>query len=80
MTLTSAEVAKMQKHNADLVRENETLTRDNAELRRQVDAIKQAAIQEKLVCSICKHLLTQGNDCFDCKETKVAQNWQPPDA
>lgn len=84
MTLTSAEVAKLQKHNADLVRENETLTRDNAELRGQIEAIKQAAISADemwlAICAICKNLGDVVNGkCKDCDECYTACNWQPPE-
>ena len=61
MTLTSAEVAKMQKHNADLVRENETLTRDNAELRRQVAWHKEGLKDD---CEYCKNV--KSDKCFAC--------------
>ena len=90
MTLTSAEVAKMQKHNADLVRENATLSRDNEELRRQVAAIKRAAIgndelpddfQSCTICAICK--FNRGGGCgAKCSECVLGgmKLWQPPDA
>ena len=95
MTLTSAEVAKMQRHNADLVRENETLTRDNAEFRRQVDAIKRAAIKNMrdledcspTLCAICKSknglngMCKDSNECFYTHEgNEYHRNWTPPDA
>ena len=90
MTLTSAEVAKMQKHNADLVRENETLTRDNAELRRQVEWLS----EQVQYCPVCANdgLTMMSGTCRECLET-FKQNkgrghftlstppadWQPPD-
>lgn len=83
MTLTPSEVAKMQKHNADLVRENETLTRDNAELRRQVEAIKQAAINNAHgICAICKHrrLFSNEEPCLSCNPQNHALEYEPPDA
>ena len=87
MTLTSAEAAKMQKHNADLVRENETLTRDNAELRRHVEAIKQAALKyqkssTRIVCVTCAFRELDGGEepCVSCGPHMNAGNWTPPDA
>ena len=85
MTLTPSEVAKLQKHNAALVRENETLTRDNAELRGQIEAIKHAAIENSsrmLPCAICKYLDIALEDapCRSCDLYGYAENWQPPDA
>lgn len=83
MTLTSAEVAKMQRHNADLVRENETLTRDNAELQKQIRAIKKVVKTETNdICLICKHrkLFHNEEPCLSCYPQNNALEWQPPDA
>ena len=87
MTLTPSEVAKLQKHNADLAKENATLTRDNAELRRQVEAIKQAALKyqkssTRIVCVACAFRELDGGEepCVSCGPHMNAGNWQPPDA
>ena len=82
MTLTSSEVAKLQKHNADLVRENETLTRDNAELRGQIAAIKKSVLLNDpvIMCFSCKFKHDANTDCKSCRKSKTACNWQPPSA
>ena len=88
MTLTSAEAAKMQKHNADLVRENETLTRDNAEFRRQVDAIKQkmsvltcddACENELVICFACDNRGCGYWTFHDCVDDDSFKHFTPPE-
>ena len=84
MTLTSAEVAKMQKHNADLVRENETLTRDNAELRNK-SAVVDGLHEHKILCDFCEYFINCADpdyaiDGFECYRGNSFKLRQPPDA
>jgi len=70
MTLTPSEVTKMQKHNADLVRENETLTGDNAELLKKA-AVVDGLHEHKIICDFCKYFINCADpdyaiDGFEC--------------
>jgi len=74
----------LQRRCENLVRENETLTRDNAELRGQLQAIKRAAIMNVFLCRMCKHInIPYENEiCSKCLENTSDTgwvNWQPPE-
>ena len=84
MTLTPSDVAKLQRHNADLVKENETLTRDNAGfqfeiygLNRQICWLETCA---KGTCTMCKNYETSRAEepCKKCMWFNQGQqdNWE----
>ena len=61
------------------------LLNENARLRRQVEAIKQAAIISwgisPTVCKVCKYSCVgfDTEPCVECDEFNTARNWQPPE-
>lgn len=65
---------------AKMESEFDIVVAENEKLKKQLEAIKQAAMKHQSICKICKHWLadTENEPCNSCVYA-AANNWQPPE-